>query len=117
MIGAAAAALRRRSLKGLLGGVPPSACGLVLTEPYLNLPALREAAVRMALEELSFGSVLLSTPAPLALRWHAQRMPGLAANLAGCGLVVDAGFSFTHAVGGWLAGWLGWMGGRAWAGG
>ena len=90
----------RRALKGLLGGTPPSACGLVLTEPYLNLPALREAAVRLALEDLGFGSVVLSPPAPLALRWHAARLPGLPANLAGCGLVLDAGFSFTHAVGG-----------------
>lgn len=87
-----------RSLKSLLGSVPPSSCGLVLTEPYLNLPALREAAVRMALDELGFASVYLSTPAPLSLRAHAARLPGLAANVAGCGLVVDAGFSFTHAV-------------------
>jgi actin-related protein 6 len=78
--------------------VSPAACGLVLTEAYHNLPALREAAVHMALHELGFASVLLSTPAPLSLRWHAHCMPGLAANQAGCGVVVDAGFSFTHAV-------------------
>ncbi|KAI3426082.1 hypothetical protein D9Q98_008050 [Chlorella vulgaris] len=87
-----------RSLRGLLGGVSPAACGLVLTEAYHNLPALREAAVHMALHELGFASVLLSMPAPLSLRWHAHCMPGLAANQAGCGVVVDAGFSFTHAV-------------------
>ena len=143
-----------RALKGLLGAVPTSSCGLVLTEPYLNLPALREAAVRpccfasgaaagrvlgvrtcrrmraphalalerwtlpqaphsnamqtlpppplrqvrMALDELGFASVYMAPPAALALRWHAQWLPGLPANAAGCGLVVDAGFSFTHAV-------------------
>ncbi|PRW33824.1 Actin-related 6 [Chlorella sorokiniana] len=87
-----------RALKGLLGGLSASSCGLVLTEPYLNLPALREAAVRMALDELGFASIYMAPPAALALRWHAQQMPGLPANAAGCGLVVDAGFSFTHAV-------------------
>jgi len=173
-----------RALKGLLGGLSASACGLVLTEPYLNLPALREAAVsnccrrpslhaaslcsrggwaaaaspalllgtrqrlavgavgsrnspshqyssraaamppaascvwpgwfqgkllgavlrslqvRMALDELGFASIYMAPPAALALRWHAQQLPGLPANAAGCGLVVDAGFSFTHAVSG-----------------
>lgn len=88
----------RRALKGLLGQLPAASCGLVLTEPYLNLPSLREAAVRLALQELGFASVLLSSPAPLALRWHAHTLPSLPANLAGCGLVLDAGFSFTHAV-------------------
>lgn len=88
----------RSSLKSLLGGASPAACGLVLTEPYLNLPALREAAVRMALTELGFASVYLSTPAPLSMRAHAARHPELPASQAGCGLVVDAGFSFTHAV-------------------
>lgn len=113
-------ACARRALKGLLGATPPSACGLVLTEPYLNLPALREAAVRLALDDLGFGSVVLSTPAPLALRWHAAAAPGLPANLAGCGLVLDAGFSFTHAVrgpGSGLGGVVGPVGGAgAWQG-
>lgn len=54
----------------------------------------------MALDELGFASVYMAPPAALALRWHAQQMPGLPAHAAGCGLVVDAGFSFTHAVSG-----------------
>lgn len=29
---------------------------------------------------------------------HSKALPALPANAAGCGLVVDAGFSFTHAV-------------------
>ena len=76
----------------------PAACGLVLTEPYLNLPALREAALQVAFEELGFGAVYLTTPAALALRWQAHQHPGSPAAAAGCGLVVDAGVSFTHAV-------------------
>lgn len=88
----------RSALRSLLGGVSPGGCGLVLTEPYHNLPALREAAARMALTELGFASVVVSTPAPLSLRAHAARHPELPTSQAGCGLVVDAGFSFTHAV-------------------
>ncbi|PSC70298.1 Actin-related 6 [Micractinium conductrix] len=87
-----------RALKSLLGTLQLPACGLVLTEPYLNLPALREAAVRLALEDLGFASVYLCPPALCSLRAHAARAPALPANAAGCALVVDAGFSFTHAV-------------------
>lgn len=58
----------------------------------------------MALDELGFASVYMAPPAALALRWHAQQLPALPANAAGCGLVVDAGFSFTHAVSG-CCGW------------
>ena len=87
----------RRARRGVLTA-QPAACGLVLTEPYLNLPALREAALQVAFEELGFGAVHLTTPAALALRWHAHRQPANQASAAGCGLVVDSGFSFTHAV-------------------
>ena len=52
---------------------------------------------QVVFEEFGFGSFLAAPAQPLALRaWAAQR-PDLAANPAGVGLVVDAGFSFTHA--------------------
>lgn len=94
-----------RSLKKLLGpNTPPSSVGLVVTEPYMNLPALREGAMRTVLEELGVGSVVMLPAAVLALRWHAaQQQPNAQendnlSNQAGCGLIVDAGFSYTHAV-------------------
>lgn len=83
------------------------AIGLVLTEPYLNLPSLREAAFQVVFQELGFSSLLMAPPAVLALHWFAFRanaapsaLPPLtqAATSAGCALVIDAGFSFTHAV-------------------
>lgn len=88
-----------RALRALLpAGLSPASAALLLTEPYFNLPALREAALQVAFDDLGFAAVALAPPAALALRWHAARRPGLAACGAGCGLVVDAGFSFTHAV-------------------
>lgn len=52
----------------------------------------------MVFEEFGFRSFLAAPAAPLALRGWAAARPDLAANPAGAGLVVDAGFSFTHAV-------------------
>lgn len=93
----------RKLLPGGLPAHPAAPVGLVLTEPYMNLPAMREAALQLALGELGFSSVCLATPADLALRAHAAAAPGCAASAAGCGLVIDAGFSFTHVVP--VAGW------------
>jgi actin-related protein 6 len=85
--------------------------GLVLTEPYLNLPVLRESAFRVVFQELGFSSLVMAPPAVLALHWFAfltnatattvpTPFPPMtrAATSAGCALVIDAGFSFTHAV-------------------
>lgn len=60
--------------------------------------------MRTVLEELGVGSVVMLPAAVLALRWHAaQQQPNAQendnlSNQAGCGLIVDAGFSYTHAV-------------------
>ncbi|GAB4822961.1 hypothetical protein N2152v2_010007 [Parachlorella kessleri] len=86
-----------RALRQLLQ-VQPRECGLVLTEPYLNLPALREAALQVVFDELGFQFLVMAPPAALSLRAHAAAYPQLPANAAGCGLVVDSGFSFTHTV-------------------
>jgi actin-related protein 6 len=90
-----------RSLRSLAAsaGLPPlAACAAVLTEPYLNLPALRDAALQVAFGDLGLGAVALASPAALAARWHLSRHPNLPAAAAGCALVLDLGFSFTHAV-------------------
>lgn len=49
-------------------------------------------------EEFGFQSCLRVPAATLAQRAHCRDQPGIAANRAACGLVVDAGFSFTHVV-------------------
>ena len=48
-------------------------------------------------EDFGFGSLLATPAPPLALAAWAGEAPGLAANRAAAGLVVDAGFSFMHA--------------------
>lgn len=100
-----------RSLRKLFPKINPESSGIVLTEPYMNLPALREAALTILFKELGFASVVMLPPAVLALRYHLsidtntlpnnQQQPHRVPNIhkdAGAGLVVDAGFSFTHAV-------------------
>ena len=51
----------------------------------------------MVFEDFGFVSLLATPAAPLALRAWAAEHPGSAANQAGAGLVIDAGFSFMHA--------------------
>lgn len=87
-----------RSLRKLLPQVQPSHAGLVLSEPYMNLAALREAALQVVFQELGFAAVVMAPPAVLSLRWQAHAAPAGLASSAGAGLVLDAGFSFTHAV-------------------
>eukprot|EP00889_Picochlorum_renovo_P005789 jgi/Picre1/32819/NNA_008149.t1 len=47
--------LEEQKAKG--GGV----AGILLTEPYLNLPSMREAVMKLVLEDMKFASVLLCT--------------------------------------------------------
>jgi len=49
-------------------------------------------------EELGFAEYWACPGGLLSLHDHAAAQPGLPANQAQCGLVVDAGFSFTHAL-------------------
>lgn len=93
-----------RALRRAFPNLAPSGSGIILTEPYFNLPALREAALQVIFQELGFAAVVMAPPAVLSLRWFAATpaaapgTPCAAAAAIGCGLVVDAGFSYTHAV-------------------
>ena len=79
-----------------------SGLGIVVTEPYMNLNSMREKAMKMLLEDMRFSSVLMLYPATLSL-YHmaakgADNYVAKAALEAGAGVVIDAGFSFTHVV-------------------
>ena len=52
----------------------------------------------MVFEEYGFSSFAALPAQPLSLRAWAAERPDLPAAAAGVGVVVDAGFSFTHAV-------------------
>ncbi len=45
--------------------VRPGTSGLVVTEPYMNLPAMQDAMLQVAFEEHGFRWLYASTPAPL----------------------------------------------------
>lgn len=78
--------------------VDPKESGLLLTEPLLNLQACQSMTEQVVFEDFGFRSYY-SCPAPLlAARHHFSRNPKSDACLAGAGLVLDLGFSFTHAV-------------------
>ena len=47
---------------------------------------------------MGFQSVMTTSAANLALRKQWHRTPSALASQAGCGLVLDAGFSATHAI-------------------
>mmetsp|Transcript_35953 Transcript_35953/g.80033 ORF Transcript_35953/g.80033 Transcript_35953/m.80033 type:complete len:419 (+) Transcript_35953:120-1376(+) len=73
-------------------------CGLLLTEPLFNFPQVQAATEQIVFEEFGMRS-FYAGPAPLfALRRSAAITPQLPASQAGAGVVLDAGFSFTHVV-------------------
>ncbi|CAI0389264.1 unnamed protein product [Linum tenue] len=75
---------------------PPSST-LLLTEPLFALPSIQRAADELVFEDFGFKSLHVADPAKLVHIYEANRQPhGLAAT-AQCSLVVDCGFSFTHA--------------------
>lgn len=71
---------------------------LLLTEPPLNLPSIQEATDQIVFEDLGFSEYWCCQPGELSLHEHVAQQPGSLASQAQCGLVVDAGFSFTHAL-------------------
>ncbi|KAK9814605.1 hypothetical protein WJX72_008514 [[Myrmecia] bisecta] len=73
-------------------------CGLLLLDPPFNLQAIQQTAAEVIFEEFRFQHYLAAPAAPLSIRQHHLENPSCRASSAGCGLVVDAGFSFTHAV-------------------
>lgn len=76
----------------------PAGSGLLMTEPLFNFGELRQAAEQVAFEEYGFDAYF-AAPAPLfSLQRCSALQPGLPASAAMSGVVVDAGFSFTHIV-------------------
>ncbi|KAG2501776.1 hypothetical protein HYH03_000276 [Edaphochlamys debaryana] len=87
-----------RGIKACLGRNPKE-CGLLLSEPMFNFEEIRSNTQQVVFEEFGFRS-LYSAPAPLFSLHRASALLGgtNAAARAGAGVVVDAGFSFTHLV-------------------
>ena len=76
--------------------IDPKQCNLLLTEPYLNPRPLREQTNELVFEKFQFQSAAYRTPAELTsldLAFDPTRKGS-----SHCVLVLDLGFSFTHAV-------------------
>ncbi|XP_073007705.1 actin-related protein 6 isoform X3 [Typha latifolia] len=84
-----------RVLRSLLR-VDPTRSSLLLVEPLFNPPALQRAADELVFEDFGFRSLCVADPPSLVHLYEASRRPPEAAR-AQCSLVVDCGFSFTHA--------------------
>jgi len=69
-----------------------------MTEPLFNLPAIQRTTQEVVFEHFGFRA-MHAEPAPvLALHNHAAENRGDAVAQSLSGVVVEAGFSFTHAV-------------------
>lgn len=78
--------------------ISPRESGLLFTEPLFNFKQVQAATEQIVFEEMGVQS-FFAAPAPFfAMRRQAELHPHVPANLAGAGVVVDAGFSFTHVV-------------------
>uniref|UniRef100_A0A0D9UZH5 Actin-related protein 6 n=1 Tax=Leersia perrieri TaxID=77586 RepID=A0A0D9UZH5_9ORYZ len=83
-----------RVLRNLLQ-VDPTNSSLLLVEPQFNPPALQHATDELVFEELGFKSFCVADAPSLVHLYEASHQPSLFR--AQCSLVVDCGFSFTHA--------------------
>ncbi|KAM5547953.1 actin-related protein 6 [Rosa sericea] len=74
--------------------VNPAQSSLLLTEPLFTLPSIQRAADELVFEDFNFSALYVAHAPSLAHLYEASRRPVKAQ----CSLVVDCGFSFTHAV-------------------
>eukprot|EP00798_Chlamydomonas_sp_ICE-L_P012473 gene12473-15680_t len=91
-----------RMYRGVLK-VNPQEFGLMVTEPMFNFPQAQAAAEQAAAEQIAFEELgvpsYYAAPAPVfSMRRACHLNPDLPASQAAAGLVVDAGFSFTHVI-------------------
>ncbi|KAG2424372.1 hypothetical protein HXX76_014581 [Chlamydomonas incerta] len=77
----------------------PAECGLLLSEPLFNFEEIRAGTQQVVFEDFGFRS-FYAAPGPVFAMHRAAALlgAGSAAARTGAGVVVDCGFSFTHAV-------------------
>ncbi|KAG2452463.1 hypothetical protein HYH02_002703 [Chlamydomonas schloesseri] len=77
----------------------PGECGLLLSEPLFNFEEIRAGTQQVVFEDLGFRSYYAAAAPVFAMHRAAALLgPSSAAARTGAGVVVDCGFSFTHAV-------------------
>ncbi|KAL3839809.1 hypothetical protein ACJIZ3_024400 [Penstemon smallii] len=75
---------------------PPSS-SLLLTQPLFTLPSIERYVDEIVFEEFNFRSLFVADSPSLVHLYEASRRPYGLVSKAQCSLVVDCGFSFTHA--------------------
>lgn len=86
-----------RIFKNLLKIRPSDSSGLLLVEPLFNLPSIQRATDELVFEDLGFQSLYVADSPSLVHLYEASRSPISLLARTQCSLVVDCGFSFTHA--------------------
>ncbi|XVE54450.1 hypothetical protein DITRI_Ditri03aG0082500 [Diplodiscus trichospermus] len=77
--------------------VTPSSSSLLLTEPLFSLPSIQRTTDELVFEDFGFNSLFVADSPSLVHLYEASRRPDGLVSEAQCSLVVDCGFSFTHA--------------------
>ncbi|KAK9269320.1 hypothetical protein L1049_001091 [Liquidambar formosana] len=78
--------------------VTPSLSSLLLVEPLFSLPSIQRSIDELVFEDFGFKSLFVADSPSLVHLYEASRRPDSLVSRAQCSLVVDCGFSFTHAV-------------------
>ncbi|KAA8535125.1 hypothetical protein F0562_030128 [Nyssa sinensis] len=77
--------------------INPSLSSLLLVEPLFNLPSIQHSVDELVFEDFNFKSLFVADSPSLVHLYEASRQPYGIVSKAQCSLVVDCGFSFTHA--------------------
>ncbi|XP_057785539.1 actin-related protein 6-like [Salvia miltiorrhiza] len=77
--------------------INPSTSSLLLTEPLFALPSIQRAVDEIIFEDFNFRALFVADSPSLVHLYEASRRPYGLVSKAQCSLVVDCGFSFTHA--------------------
>lgn len=77
--------------------INPSTSSLLLTEPLFSLPSVQRSMDELVFEDLGFNSLFVADSPSLVHLYEASHRPDGLVSKAQCSLVVDCGFSFTHA--------------------
>ncbi|XP_058764133.1 actin-related protein 6-like isoform X1 [Vicia villosa] len=77
--------------------INPSQSSLLLTEPLFSLPSIQHSLDELVFEDFNFTSLYVADSPSLVHLYETSRSPNGLLSKAQCSLVVDCGFSFTHA--------------------
>ncbi|PIA42406.1 hypothetical protein AQUCO_02000095v1 [Aquilegia coerulea] len=77
--------------------INPNNSSLLLVEPLFNLSSIQRSIDELVFEDLGFRSLFVADSPSLVHLYEASRRPDGLISRAQCSLIVDCGFSFTHA--------------------